>query len=594
MLADRSVIARARQVFLDAGLDAPPVPGVRPVILASWRRSLLHGLSPADALPRDTPGADRHGQLARAATPVLDRRRTTLADLRAGITLTDQEGRVLGRWVEDRGFARRLDARHVVAGTSIAELTIGTTSGGVAVETGAATMVVGHEHFSDGAVSMTTAGAAVRHPVTRRLLGSLNLLCGVEDTHDLLLPWIREMAAEVERSLLDAATRRDRLLLDAYVTSTRDARHPVVCLDDQTVITNAAAARLLDAGDQAMVWEVASHRIAGGRCEPGHLLTLTSGQVVRVEAAVVEDGTRAFGAVLTLAPVTTASSAARTPTAGTPAASASVDPLAGLAGRGTTWTAWCRRVREAAADPSAALLLTGEPGTGKTTVARALLGGDGDAPREMDAAELGDDWVTELATALQRRPAGLLLRRLDLLGPAAATATTRLVARSSGTRVVATATQDTDGALGALLDWPGPVRTAPALRERRDDLPDLLRALSQQLTGRSPRWTSEVVQTLHRQPWPANLHSLSAVVRVTLEGHTSPDVTLHHLPSEVSARGSRRALSGLEQVEARALTAALAAAGGNKREAADALGIARSTLYRKVRALGLDLSAATF
>ena len=39
---------------------------------------------------------------------------------------------------------------------------------------------------------------------------------------------------------------------------------------------------------------------------------------------------------------------------------------------------------------------------------------------------------------------------------------------------------------------------------------------------------------------------------------------------------------------------ALRAAGGNKNQAALSLGIARSTLYRKVRALGLDLSSAVY
>lgn len=61
------------------------------------------------------------------------------------------------------------------------------------------------------------------------------------------------------------------------------------------------------------------------------------------------------------------------------------------------------------------------------------------------------------------------------------------------------------------------------------------------------------------------------------------------LPSDVLARAARRKLSGLEQAEAQMIMRALHEAGGNKQQAADTLGIARSTLYRKVRALGLDL-----
>jgi transcriptional regulator of acetoin/glycerol metabolism len=60
------------------------------------------------------------------------------------------------------------------------------------------------------------------------------------------------------------------------------------------------------------------------------------------------------------------------------------------------------------------------------------------------------------------------------------------------------------------------------------------------------------------------------------------------------ARASRRPLARLEQAEARAIMTALREAGGNKHRAAESLGIARSTLYRKVRALGIDLSASVY
>jgi transcriptional regulator of acetoin/glycerol metabolism len=601
MFAAQAVIERAREAFLDGSLDPDSQATVRPVILASWKRSLLHGLSPSGAIPRDVPGADVHGQLGRAVAPVLDRRRSTLADLRAGITVTDQEGRLLGRWVEDRGFARRLDARHVVAGASISEVLVGTNSSGMAVETATPTIVVGHEHFSSGAVSMTSVGAPVRHPVTRRLLGSLNLTCGVDDTHDLLLPWVRELAAEVEHVLVESASRRERLLLAAYATSAADARHPVVCLDDQTVISNAAAARMLDPSDQAAIWELAAHRTRNGHGGGGRdELTLTSGQVVRIEVSSVEDGASAFGALLRLTPVMSSGGTARSLAAGAPIREvAHTDELSRLAGRGPAWSTWCRQLRAAqAAADQAPLLLTGEAGTGKASAARALLAGEHDDVVELDATLDGADWVPALSAALEKEPAGMVLRRLDLLDEAAAAATTRIVGRSTGVRIVGTAMATAEGGVhglpGSLVGWPGPVLTAPALRDRLEDLPPLLTALSKQITGRSPRWSPEVVQTLRRLSWPANLHSLAAAVRSTLSGHTCPDVGVHHLPSGVSARGARRTLAGLEQVEAHALTSALRAAGGNKSEAADALGIARSTLYRKVRALGLDLSASTF
>jgi transcriptional regulator of acetoin/glycerol metabolism len=105
----------------------------------------------------------------------------------------------------------------------------------------------------------------------------------------------------------------------------------------------------------------------------------------------------------------------------------------------------------------------------------------------------------------------------------------------------------------------------------------------------------DAVQALSRLDWPGNVAALEALVR-RLVAHRRGGgyVGAGDLPADVVAGTARRRLAALEQAEAKAILEAMRAAGGNKQRAAESLGIARSTLYRKVRALGLDLSATAF
>jgi transcriptional regulator of acetoin/glycerol metabolism len=50
---------------------------------------------------------------------------------------------------------------------------------------------------------------------------------------------------------------------------------------------------------------------------------------------------------------------------------------------------------------------------------------------------------------------------------------------------------------------------------------------------------------------------------------------------------ARRILTGIEQAERDAIIAALKDAGGNRLQAAKALGLARSSLYRKLKQFGI-------
>jgi transcriptional regulator of acetoin/glycerol metabolism len=77
-------------------------------------------------------------------------------------------------------------------------------------------------------------------------------------------------------------------------------------------------------------------------------------------------------------------------------------------------------------------------------------------------------------------------------------------------------------------------------------------------------------------------------------GRKAGYIDARSLPTWIRAAASRRRLSRLEQLEAGAITMALAQADGNKLEAAKSLGIARSTLYRRMRAMGLELGGVSY
>jgi transcriptional regulator of acetoin/glycerol metabolism len=583
-------IARAREEFLASGqvpTDAP----VRAEIVASWRRSVQHGLTPQAASPVESQLAIADPQILRATRPVIDARRQILRDLRCGITLTDSEGRLLARWVDDSVFARRLDSRLVHPGFSISEPVIGTNSAGIALELGDSVQVSGPEHFAAGATQMTTAGSPVRHPVTRRMAGTINIVAEFADSSPVLLAWIREVASAIERTLSGMVSRRERLLLDAYLDVVKDTRHPVICIDDQTIISNAAAARLVGTMDQPILWELASATAQGEKlsAEP---IVLSGGETVLASCSPVGDGTSTIGAVIRLKKAPDADRAPVTAGLTTDDSGASSE-LPGLVGSSPAWREFCQRAN-AGFQQSRALAVLGEPGSGKTAIAHALTS---------SAAAVETVAPEHLRQALNGSADVLVVEGLEAADHAQLSMVMRTVGNElpAGMRIVATYTTAPSNIQGSsipdvLMDWPGAVVRVPPLRERLGDLAELLEAITRSEFGRvgGPRWLAETVQTLTRLRWQQNLKSLQALVRSVLAGKVTAYVKVSDLPSRIQAHGARRQLAGLETAEAVAIAEALDKANGNKKLAADSLGIARSTLYRKVRALGLDLSVWNF
>ncbi|MEN8163976.1 MAG: sigma 54-interacting transcriptional regulator [Acidobacteriota bacterium] len=177
--------------------------------------------------------------------------------------------------------------------------------------------------------------------------------------------------------------------------------------------------------------------------------------------------------------------------------------------------------------------------------------------------------------------------------------------RPADVRVVSATNRDLDSMLesGAfrpdlyhrIADW---VVELPALRHRRDDIPNLavhFLAAACDEAGTAPAGISKAaVSVLSSANWPGNIRQLEremSRVALFLEDGDLLDTSLLQGSlfdgAEVQDRDeSLKCL--LEDAERRAIEAALTAANGDVGEAAKRLKIGRSTLYRRMTALGIS------
>jgi len=141
----------------------------------------------------------------------------------------------------------------------------------------------------------------------------------------------------------------------------------------------------------------------------------------------------------------------------------------------------------------------------------------------------------------------------------------------------------------------------PPLRERRDDIPELVRhfcaVLGDDMGRHVTRIADDALEVLSHYRWPGNVRELRNVVERALVLGDGPELELDDLPPELQLAspvtsgggepafgiGRPQKILPLAELEAQAIAAALDATGGNKARAAALLGIDRTTLYRKLK-----------
>lgn len=562
--------AAARAEFLDGGdTTALAVPDL---VAASWRRSASAGVDATRYRVTYHSDIDVDSRLARCARPVLERLTRDMADVPVSIALTDSRARIIERRDCSNAVGRVLDRVDFNPGFSFEEGGVGTNGVGTVFETRQPVSVVGAAHFNESLIPFACAGAPVLDPLTGRIEGVLDVSLLSESWNPLIHALVRNAAGDIGRNLLLDRGHTQQALFEAYLRADARSAQAVLAVGD-TVMLNRRAQHLLSAPEQAILRDHARYLMS--RHEPSiDVLTLPSGRQLRMRITRVHTGGDVTGVVLVLA-----DAAGRVE---------SRDDALPIDGRCAAWQQASERTDRALA-AGGNLLLTGEVGAGRATLAARRFRRRHPDGRHaiVDAAFLAGGRITLDVPA--GTPMLLILRDIDAVpepGITRLAAMIRTLSAGPDTTVAATAAagRPVDPRVTALFDYGADV---PALRFRSADLPDLIIELTAELSpSRRTRVGPTAMRVLAAHPWPGNIPQLRDAIADALDQRPAGEITADDLPGYCRSTTPRR-LTAIEVSERDTIVAALDNAAGNRVRAAAALGISRSSLYRKLKAYGI-------
>jgi DNA-binding NtrC family response regulator len=279
----------------------------------------------------------------------------------------------------------------------------------------------------------------------------------------------------------------------------------------------------------------------------------------------------------------------------------------------------------------AAVLVTGENGTGKGLIARALHGHSPRAARPLVTVNMGGmaegvfeselfghvkgaftDAKQDRMGRLEMAEGGTLF--LDEIGNTPASQQTRLLrvletgeyervgssrTRRADVRFVSATNADLAADVTAgrfrqdLLFRLNTVEIRlPALRDRREDLFPLAAFFLAQHRQRYRKdlrgFHAAALAALEQHPWPGNVRELSHAVERAVLMANGPEINAADLGLAANQKSvpSLEDMS-LEEVERHLMQRTLERFGGNARQAAEALGLSRSAFYRRLEKHGL-------
>jgi transcriptional regulator of acetoin/glycerol metabolism len=578
------------------------------VVVSSWRRSLQLGVNASGrAAPIAAAGEKfaaikhRNRQLIAASADIFRRMRDVFEESRCMMLLTGPDGIVLEAVGDNRTLTEG-ERIHLLPGGQWCEDVIGTNGIGTALATGQPAQVHAAEHFCEGIKSWTCAGAPVREPGTGRILGVVDISGPPSTYHRGNLSLAVATAREIETALAERAGQEHVRLLEHCLERLPSGAANFFVIDraGRVVYAKGDAPAVLPGLDPDESLERWAKRLPSGDFDPIMLDGSTVG-------ALIVQGQKPRPRAQPPAPAW--------------------EYFAQIVGRSPAMQETLARAMQLA-PRRVALLIQGETGAGKEVLVRAIHAAAdpgplvvfncGAATKELLAAELFGHVRGAFTGALQEGRAGrfelanggiLCLDEIGELPLDMQPILLRVLEEGVVYRVGDSAPRKVDVRLIALtnrnlrqevaagrfradLFYRLSVTTIeiPPLRARPGDVEILLdhynRALAEKHGVPERFFGSAARAALAAYSWPGNVRELRNMVEgLLLTG--SGEVTPEEFPPEIQDAGETESeKTRLDDVGREAITRAIATTGGNLSEAARKLGIARSTLHRRIRREG--------
>lgn len=586
-------------------------------------------------------------ELVAHAGPVMEYLYEQTRDSGSMVILADARGMLLHA-LGDLSFVDRAERVALRPGANWHEHVRGTNAIGTALVDRSATVIHGAEHYLDRNGFLTCAAAPILAP-DGELVGVLDISGDHRSGHPHTLGLVRTGARLIEQRLFDArhhSSLRLRFHRRAEGIGTLTEGLLALSLDSWVMGANGTAlewlglrpsqiqgVRLgslmeLENADWTRWLQHLDHR-------PRQLLSATYGPVwARLEPGPAARPVVVAGLAPTPAPTPMPAPApvgappslpaeqAPAPQRNDRPASRPRDALARLDQGDARQAHALERVRRLR-DPAIALLLQGECGVGKEGFARAWHSsrGAGASPFHLIRCPgLAPGALLDALDGLAPLETGSTVY-FDEVGELAANEQLQLLhwlgRREAGTAQTDSAPARTFVACGTRRQLADEVQAGrfrgdlyyqlngllihlPPVRERSDLHALVQRLLDELAPGRNLRLDDETRDCFDRFDWPGNLRQLHNALRaaVHLLEPQEQAIGLRHLPDDLlpatpvsgAATSALPPLSAnaLQQVTALTISRVVEECGGNLSEAARRLGIGRNTLYRKLRALGLE------
>ncbi|MDZ7913043.1 MAG: helix-turn-helix domain-containing protein [Rhodococcus sp. (in: high G+C Gram-positive bacteria)] len=576
--------------------------GTDEFVAASWLRSQAAGVSPEGGDIRYIGDVDVASRLVHYAQPVLEKLIEYTEDVPLSVAVSDNKGRVLSRLDTNSTIGALVDTISLAPGFSYAESEVGTNGVGTVLESGRSVHIVGAAHFHERFQKYSCSGAPIRDPLSGHIEGVLDLTCLVEHSTPLLHSFVRSAASTIETALLNDRELNQRILFNAFSKMEAKSRSPLLVAGKNVLISTSKAQKLLDAAEQRIIVQHALY-LAERATKATEEIELSPQRIVKIRTTRISSGKSVVGVGVSILDLTTLDVTVRETVAVTVPQFNVVNDSSMCAGRNSVsepctelssvWKSVTSSVRDVV-ERKESVTLIGERGVGKEKLIRDMV-------REVhpdvtfigiEPGFLAND-VKTCASSDGSRTVYLILRHPERLTADEILLIKEVLSELNsqenlvGVAAIVTEAESSGskenhfhrsfrGIFGRSIQ-------VPPLRHRTNDLPYLARHTLSEISGNGvSEISSDALEKLSAYSWPGNITELRNVLLKCLSKKPSGMIEMEDLPTSICL-SSIHASGILEHVEREAIVKSLEENDGNRMRAAKSLGIARSSLYRKMK-----------